>query len=229
MIDDILDGISACVFDAYGTLFDIGAAVERCRSRLGDDQAVALIALWRGKQLEYSWLRSLMQRHEDFWQVTGDSLDYAMASLGIDDPHLRATLMEDYLAPRPFPEVPAMLEALRAGGMRAVILSNGSPLMLTSAVRFAGLERHFHAVLSVESAGVYKPHPSVYRLAVDRLGVAAESIAFVSSNAWDVAGAASFGLRVCWVNRRNALADHLPGEAEVVLPDLSELPGLLGL
>lgn len=229
MIDDILDGISACVFDAYGTLFDIGAAVERCRARLGDDQAVALIALWRGKQLEYSWLRSLMQRHDDFWHVTGDSLDYAMASLGIDDPYLRAEMMESYLAPKPFGEVPTMLEALRSNGMKAVILSNGSPLMLTSAVRFAGLERHFHAVLSIESAGVYKPHPSVYQLAVDRLGTPPENIAFFSSNAWDVAGAASFGLRVCWVNRRNAQAERLPGEAEMVLSDLSELPGLLGL
>lgn len=224
-----LAAAKVCVFDAYGTLFDIGAAVEGCRSRLGDWQAAALIGLWRGKQLEYSWLRSLMQRHEDFWQVTGDSLDYAMATFGVDDPHLRATLMESYLAPKPFAEVPAMLDALRAGGMKAVILSNGSPLMLTSAVRFAGLERQFHAVLSVESAGVYKPHPSVYQLAVDRLGAAPESIAFFSSNAWDVAGAAAFGLRVCWVNRRGALPERLPGEAEMTLPDLSEVPGLLGL
>lgn len=229
MIDDILDGISACVFDAYGTLFDIGAAVECCRPRLGDEGATALITLWRGKQLEYSWLRSLMQRHEDFWQVTGDSLDYAMATLGVDDAHLRATMMETYLAPKPFAEVPAMLDALRASGMKSAILSNGSPLMLTSAVQFAGLERHFHAVLSVESVGVYKPHPSVYQLAVDRLGAAPETIAFFSANAWDVAGAAAFGLRVCWVNRRGTLAERLPGEAEMILPDLSEVPGLLGL
>lgn len=229
MIDDIMDGISACVFDAYGTLFDVGASVERCRAKLGDGTAATLIETWRRKQLEYSWLRSLMQRHDDFWHVTGDSLDYAMAALGIADPLLRAQLMEDFLTPRPFPEVPDMLERLRAGGMRAVILSNGSPMMLTSAVCFAGLERHFHAVLSAEAAGVFKPHPSVYHLAVERLGTAPETIAFLSSNAWDVAGAASFGLRVCWINRRGAPPERLPGDAEVTLPDLSELPELLGL
>jgi 2-haloacid dehalogenase len=225
----MMDGIAACVFDAYGTLFDVGAAVEHCRASLGEQRAQALIALWRSKQLEYSWLRSLMGRHEDFWHITGDSLDHAMATLGVDDPHLRCRLMETYLAPRPFSEVPAMLEALRAGGMRSLILSNGTPLMLTSAVRFAGLERHIHAALSVEAVGVYKPHPSVYQLAVERLGLAPETIAFCSSNAWDVAGAAAFGLRVVWINRRNAPPEQLPGEAEVVLPDLSDLPGLLGL
>lgn len=229
MIDDILDGISACVFDAYGTLFDIGAAVEHCRADLGDDKAVALVELWRRKQLEYSWLRSLMQTHDDFWHVTGDSLDYAMTALGVGCPLLRARLMEDFLSPRPFPEVPEMLERLRAAGMKAVILSNGSPLMLTSAVRFAGLERHFTAVLSVEAAGVYKPHPSAYQLAVDRLGIERDAIAFLSANAWDVAGAASFGLRACWVNRRNAPAECLPGAPEVVMPDLSVLPEVLGL
>lgn len=229
MIDDILDGISACVFDAYGTLFDIAASVERCRAALGEGRATALIELWRRKQLEYSWLRSLMGRHEDFWHVTGESLDYAMAALAVSNPLLRSQLMEDFLAPPAFPEVPGMLERLRAAGLRAVILSNGSPMMLASAVRFAGLERHIHTVLSVEAAGAYKPHPAVYQLAVDRLSAAPDTIAFFSSNAWDVAGAASFGLRTVWVNRKGAPPEPLPGVPEVVLSDLAAVPDLLAL
>lgn len=223
------DGIAACVFDAYGTLFDISASADRCRSALGDQRAIELVALWRRKQLEYTWLRSLMKRHDDFWHVTGDSLDYAMAAMGIADPVLRSRLMDDFLTPRLFPDALPTLQRLRASGLRLAILSNGSPMMLTAACQAGGLDRLLHAVLSVEAAGVYKPHPSVYKLAVEHLGAEPGAIAFMTSNGWDAAGAAAFGFRVAWVNRSKAVAERLPAKPQAELASLAELPSLLGL
>ncbi len=223
-----LDGITTCVFDAYGTLFDIAASARKAETALGAKTAGELVALWRRKQLEYSWLRSLMKRHADFWQVTGESLDYAMAAHGVDDPVLRSRLMEDFLTPKPFPEVPSVLRTLRESGRKLAILSNGSPQMLAAACHATELGRQFDAVLSVESAGVFKPAPAVYRLALDRFGGEPSAIAFMSSNPWDVAGAAAFGFRVVWVNRAAAPPERLPAAAEAVIADLSALPGLLG-
>lgn len=220
--------VSACVFDAYGTLFDLNLLAETCRDRLGD-KAAAFADLWRRKQLEYSWLRSLMGRHSDFWHVTGDGLDYAMAAFGLADPVLRSRLMEAYMQPRAFPEVPAMLARLRAGGLKTAILSNGTPAMLTSGVAVAGLERQFDAVLSVERAGIYKPHPSAYKLASDHFGLPARNILFLSGNGWDVAGASAFGFRVLWVNRAGAAPDHLPARPDGEIKNLSKLPQHLGL
>jgi 2-haloacid dehalogenase len=220
-----MQGIRACVFDAYGTLFDVHAAVRRLRPQIGAE-ADALSQLWRSKQLEYTWLRALMGRHADFWQVTGDALDYALARTGVDaavhEPLLRAYLTLDAYA-----EVPDILRRLRAAGLKLAILSNGAPAMLAAAVESAGIGELLDAVLSVEEVGVFKPHPSVYRLAVDRLGVRADQIAFQSSNAWDVNGAACCGLRPVWINRSGAPAERLPGAAEHELRDLSGLPGLL--
>ena len=221
------EGIGACVFDAYGTLFDFNAATERCRDALGA-QADPLSALWRTKQLQYTWLRSLMDQHVYFWQVTSDALDYAMATLGIDDEALRKRLLDCYKTLDAYPEVAGMLEALRGAGMKTAILSNGSPEMLASAVGSAGLGDLLDAVLSVEDVGIYKPHPSVYRLAVDRLGVETENICFMSSNAWDANGAAAFGFRVVWVNRFGQTAERLPGEPAAEIETLEALPGLLG-
>jgi 2-haloacid dehalogenase len=222
-----MPGVAACVFDAYGTLFDVHSAVARLGARVGP-QAEALSQLWRSKQLEYTWLRALMGRHADFWQVTGDALDYALARTGVD-PAVRAPLLQAYLALDAYPEVPEVLHRLRAGGLKTAILSNGEPRMLEAGARSAGIAGLLDAILSVEEVGIFKPHPEVYQLAVDRLGVAAGSIAFQSSNAWDVHGAAAFGLRAVWINRQGAPAEHLPGAAEHELRDLSGLPELLGL
>lgn len=223
-----LQDIGACVFDAYGTLFDTASAAARCKDALGSDWAV-LSDTWRRKQLEYSWLRSLMGRHTDFWHVTGDSLDYALASVKRNDPALRAMLMQQYLSLDPYPEVPDMLRRLKDKGMKVAILSNGSPTMLTAAVNSAGLSAVIDAALSVEAVGVYKPHPSVYQLAVDKLAVPAPRICFLSSNGWDAAGAAAFGFRTVWVNRTSAPPENLPASPERQITSLAQLAGLLGL
>ncbi len=220
--------IDACVFDAYGTLFDVHAAAARCRDDLGD-AADAVSQTWRTKQLQYTWLRSLMGRHIDFWQLTGEALDYALDAHGIDDAALRQRLMDCYLVLDAYPEVKDVLGRLHGAGLQCAILSNGAPDMLDAAVRNAGLGEVLDAVLSIEDVGIYKPHPSVYRLAVDRLGVEAERIAFQSSNAWDANGAAAFGFRVAWVNRFGQRPERLPGPADAEIATLDELPALLGL
>jgi 2-haloacid dehalogenase len=220
-------GIRACVFDAYGTLFDVHSVVGRLRDQLGD-QADALSQLWRTKQLEYSWLRALMGRHADFWQVTGEALDYALARTGVD-PAVRAPLLEAYLTLDAYPEVPDVLRRLRAGGLKTAILSNGEPGMLDAGAQSAGIDGLLDAILSVEEVGIFKPEPRVYRLAVERLAVPAATIAFQSSNAWDVHGAACFGLRPVWINRFGAPPERLPGGPEHELRDLAGLPALLGL
>jgi 2-haloacid dehalogenase len=220
-------GIRACVFDAYGTLFDVHSAVARLRARVGG-QADALSELWRTKQLEYTWLRALMGRHVDFWRLTGDALDHALARTGTE-PALREPLMQAYLALDAYPEVPDVLLRLREHGLRTAILSNGAPEMLAAGARSAGIDALVDAILSVEDVGIYKPHPKVYQLAVDRLALPPEAIAFQSSNAWDVHGAATFGLRAVWINRTGMPPERLPGAAEHELRDLSGLPALLGL
>jgi len=169
--------IDAIVFDAYGTLFDVSSAAARWREALGT-QADAISATWRRKQLEYSWLRSLMGAHADFWQLTAAALDYACERHAIVDASLRQRLLETYREPSAYPEVPSMLRAIRGAGFKTAILSNGAPSMLQAAVEAADLAAEFDAILSVESVGVFKPHPSVYQLAVDRLGVAAGRILF---------------------------------------------------
>jgi len=212
----------ACVFDAYGTLFDYASAAARSGAELGGRRE-PLVRLWREKQLQYSWLRSLEGEHADFWQVTGDALDFALASLGIDDGPLRGSLMDSYLTLDAFPEARGVLERVRESGIRTAILSNGSPGMLRSAVSNARFEPLLDAVLSVEEVGVYKPHPKVYQLAVDRLEVDSREILFVSSNAWDAWGASAFGMRVVWCNRYDQQAERLPGRPEREVRSLSEL------
>src|SRR5262245_17116315 len=223
-----LDGIKACVFDAYGTLFDFASAAQACRDILGRD-VEALTALWRDKQLQYTWLRAAQGRHADFWTVTADALDFALERLRIDAPGLRERLMALYLTLRAFPEVPDVLRRLKRAGLPTAILSNGSPHMLASAVDAAGLAGCFDAVLSVEEVGVYKPHPRVYQLAVDRLGVPAAAIAFQSSNAWDAYAASAFGMKVVWCNRYRQPRERLPGAPDREIASLAELPALLGL
>jgi 2-haloacid dehalogenase len=228
MTNSPLTGIQACVFDAYGTLFDYAAAAARCKQALGADWS-AFSDLWRRKQLEYTWLRSLMSKHADFWQVTAESLDFTMAAFARSGAALRAQLMQQYLSLDCYPGVAALLQRLQGAGLKTAILSNGSPSMLAAIVNTAAIGRLLDAVLSVESVGVFKPHPSVYQLAVDRLGVAPNQICFVSSNSWDAAGAAAFGFRVAWINRANAPRDNLPAVPEIEIASLDELPALLGL
>jgi 2-haloacid dehalogenase len=226
MKEDRLEGVSACVFDAYGTLFDFASAAKRCRDLLGDNTD-KLTALWRDKQLQYTWLRALQSRHADFWQVTADALDFALETLAIDRSGTRERLMNLYLTLEVFPEVAGVLRHLKQAGLRTAILSNGSPKMLDAVVRAAGLEELLDTVLSVEEVGVYKPHPKVYQLAVDRLGIPARAIAFQSSNAWDAYAAAAFGMQVVWCNRYGQRPERLPGSPDRIVMTLAELPPLV--
>ena len=221
-------GIRVCVFDAYGTLFDFASAAAGCAEILGD-RAAALTRLWRDKQLQYTWLRVGQGRHADFLQVTGDALDFALEALQLREVGLRERLMKLYLTLDAFPEVPAVLRALKAAGLGTAILSNGTPAMLKAAVANAGLGEVVDPVLSVEEVGVYKPHPTVYQLAVDRLALAPAAILFVSSNAWDVHAASAFGLRTVWCNRYGQARERLPGAPDREVGSLAELPGLVGL
>jgi 2-haloacid dehalogenase len=221
-----LTGIKACVFDAYGTLFDFATAAQKCRDVLGDD-IEKLTALWRDKQLQYTWLRAAQHRHADFWQVTGDALDYTLETLHIDKPGLRDRLMKLYLTLDPFPDVPDALKQLKAAELRTAVLSNGSPMMLDAAVKAAKLEPMLDAVLSVEEVGVFKPDPRVYQLAVDRLGISASAIAFQSSNAWDAYAASAFGMKVVWCNRYGQRPERLPGAPDREIRSLAELPALV--
>ena len=220
--------IDACVFDAYGTLFDTAAAARHCEAVLGA-KAAGLVQLWRTKQLEYTWLRSLRGDYVDFWHVTGESLDHAMRACAVDDPVLRGRLMEAYLVLAPFADAKDALTTVKAAGVKTAILSNGSPSMLTAAIDNASLATRLDAVLSVDAVRVYKPHPSVYQLACERFAIAADRICFVSANGWDVSGAARFGFRVVWLNRGGGLLDPLPGRPEAEIADLRALPRLLGL
>jgi 2-haloacid dehalogenase len=221
-----ISGVQACLFDAYGTLFDFASAAARCKGELGE-QATPLTVLWREKQLQYTWLRGLQGRHADFWQVTGDALDYAMATLRISDDGLRDRLMDLYLTLDPFPEVPATLRTLKEAGYATAILSNGTPTMLAAAVENARLGDLIDMIISVEEVGVYKPHPKVYQHAVDRLGVTPERICFQSSNAWDAYAGSAFGMRVVWCNRYGQGPERLPGRPDAEIRTLSELPSLL--
>ena len=223
-----LTAIDACVFDAYGTLFDVGSAAKRCADVLGT-KADALAAQWRTSQLQYTWLRSLMGRHADFWQVTSDALDFAMDALAIGDTALKKRLMDLYLELSAYPDAAVALATLRHAKRPAAILSNGTPKMLAATVRSAGLDALIDPVLSVEEVGIYKPHPRVYQLAVDRLGIKPDRIGFVSSNGWDVAGAGAFGFKAIWVNRAGAKTERLPTKPIAQITRLDELPALLGI
>ena len=209
-------------------MFDFAAAAWGCRDVLGDD-IDRFTTLWRDKQLQYTWLRAVQDRHADFWQVTGDALDFTLETLGLATSGIRDRLMTLYLTLEAFPEVPAMLERLKAGGMRTAILSNGTPRMLAAAVKGSKLTGLLDAVLSVEEVGVYKPHPKVYQLAVDRLGVPAAAISFQSSNAWDAHAASAFGMQVVWCNRYGQRQERLPGLPDREVRSLAELPDLVGV
>ncbi|QID19584.1 haloacid dehalogenase type II [Nitrogeniibacter mangrovi] len=223
-----LQGIEVCVFDAYGTLFDVSSVARGAQAELGERWA-ALSELWRSKQLQYTWLRGLAGHHADFWQVTGDALDVSLATLGIEQPGLRDRLMALYLRIAAYAEVVPTLRALRAAGLKTAILSNGSPAMLEAAVNNAGLAPLLDAVLSVEAVGVFKPHPKVYGLAGMHFGVPVERICFLSSNSWDAYSAKAFGFQVLWCNRFGQAAERLPATPDGQIRQLDELPRWLGV
>jgi 2-haloacid dehalogenase len=215
--------VRAVVFDAYGTLLDFASAAEREGDTLGERWR-ALADLWRRKQLEYTWLRSLMRRHVDFWQVTGEALDFALQSLGIHDPALRKRLMDLYLQLDAYPDARGALLALREQGLRLAVLSNGSTGMLDAGIRNARLDDLLDVVLSVEEVGIYKPSPEVYGLAARQLDLLPGEVGFVSANAWDAHGAGAFGFRVAWCNRSGQPPERLPGAPEIEVRSLSDLP-----
>ena len=221
-----IEGIKACVFDAYGTLFDVHSAVGRHRHRLGD-RADQVSNLWRTKQLEYTWLRSLMGHHADFWQVTQDALDFAFDMHGINNPDLHRDLMAAYLKLDCYPEVPEALSILKSRGFRLAILSNGTPAMLEAAVKNSGIDGLIENTFSVEDVSIFKPDFRVYQIAVDGLKVRSEEIVFQSSNAWDASGASAFGFKVAWVNRFGQSKERLPGKPNFEIKNLMELAALL--
>jgi 2-haloacid dehalogenase len=222
-----LSGVKACVFDAYGTLFDFASAARACPD-VPPEAAERLSALWRDKQLQYTWLLAAQGRHADFLQVTADALDFTLETLALTRSALRERLLDLYLRLSPFPEVPETLARVRAAGLATAILSNGTPAMLAAAVGAAGLNDLFDAVLSVEEVGAFKPDPRVYQLAVDRLGTPAASIAFVSSNGWDAQAASAFGIQVVWCNRYGQRRERLPGAPDREITTLADLPALVG-
>jgi 2-haloacid dehalogenase len=226
MAEAPLEGIRACVFDAYGTIFDYASVAARRKDALGD-AVDRLNSLWREKQLQYTWLRALQGRHAGFWQVTGDALDFAMETLGLTDRALRDALMNSYLTLDTFPEIPEMLARLKTSGLKTAILSNGSLEMLQKAVDHAGIGHLLDHILSVDEVGVYKPHAKVYQLAVDRLTIEPEAISFQSSNAWDAYAASAFGMRVVWCNRYRQRPERLPGKPDRELTSLADLPALV--
>ena len=217
--------IKALVFDAYGTLFDVHSVISVCDQTFPGHGA-ALSQAWRAKQLEYTWLRSLMGGYKDFWQVTESALIFACRSLGLScPPDIRARLMESYLHLNPFPEVQQTLRDLSDYSL--AILSNGSPRMLKAAVESAGLTGIFSRVISVDEAKIYKPSPRVYRLGPQKLHVAASAIGFISANFWDIAGAKAFGFHPYWINRSKAPADELGLLPDATLASLADLIGVL--
>jgi len=223
--------ITACVFDAYGTLFDVAAAARQAADA-PDFPALKphwaeLANHWRLKQLQYSWLRAVTGAHTDFWEVTQNGLDWALEATGLaGDPALRERLLALYWELQAYPEVPQMLAALKTAGLQTAILSNGSPAMLDGAVQSAGIGDVLDDVLSVEDVGIFKPDARVYDLVGKRFGCTADQVLFVSSNGWDAAAATGYGFTTAWVNRAGDPMDRLPWEPEHVLTDLTTIPTL---
>lgn len=221
--------ITTCIFDAYGTLFDVSAAARIAAGETGRESFAAhwssIATNWRLKQLQYTWLRAITGEHTDFWEVTENGLDWALEAEGLDgDADLRTRLLQLYRELEAYADVPDMLKTLKQAGMNTAILSNGSPAMLQDAVASAGLGALLDDVLSVESVGIFKPARVVYDMVGARFGCAADEVLFVSSNGWDAAGAAGYGFRTAWVNRAGEPVDRLPARPHVVLKDLTSLP-----
>lgn len=226
--------ITTCVFDAYGTLFDVAAAARQAASEPEFVHIApiwpALAEHWRQKQLQYTWLRAISQAHDDFWRVTQQGLDWALEKTGHGgDAALRERLLALYWELQSYPEVAPMLGRLKVAGLDTAILSNGSPEMLSGAVRSAGIEDLLDDVLSVESVGVFKPDARVYDLVGARFGCAKEEVLFVSSNGWDAGCATGYGFATVWVNRAGDPIDRLPWTPKTVMADLTGIPQIAGV
>lgn len=223
--------ITTCIFDAYGTLFDVAAAAREAANEPGREDFARhwpkVAEHWRHKQLQYTWLRAITDAHTDFWKVTRDGLDWALEANGLQaDTGLRERLLQLYWELSAYPEVPAMLAALKKQGLNTAILSNGSPDMLMGAVASAGIAPWLDDVLSVEDVGVFKPADAVYELVTKRFSCPRDAVLFVSSNGWDAAGASGFGFVTAWVNRAGEPVDRLPWTPAHILSDLTTIPEL---
>lgn len=225
--------VKVCIFDAYGTLFDVAGAARRAAQEPDFAQLAEtwpqIARDWRDKQLQYTWIRALTGAHADFWTVTEEALDWALAAAGLDgDAALRARLLDLYRELPAYPEVHGMLSTLRAQGMPSAILSNGAPPMLEAAVRSAGIEALLDDVLSVESVGIFKPDRRVYDMVGARFGTRPDEVLFVSANGWDAASATGYGFATVWINRMGQPVDRLPWRPHRDVPDLSSIPQIAG-
>jgi len=213
--------IKAIVFDAYGTLFDVNSAAEKCKGKIGDKWE-GFANSWRTTQLEYTWLRSLMKRHKDFWQVTEDSLDKSMKDFKIDS-SMKNELLNLYKVLSPYPEVKEVLKKLKVKEYKLAILSNGTPALLNELVKSSNLENIFDDLFSVEEVGIYKPDSKVYDMPIKKYQIKPDEVAFLSANTWDVSGGGNYGYNAIWVNRSNNIFDNLDYESENEIKNLKQL------
>ena len=216
-----MKNIKAIIFDAYGTLFDVNSAAEKCKDKIGDKWE-PFANFWRTTQLEYTWLRSLMKRHKDFWQITEDSLNKSMKAFNID-PKMKDELLNLYKVLSPFQEVPETLKTLKAKNFKLAILSNGTPSLLNQLVNNNNLDNFFDDLFSIEEVGIYKPDSRVYDLPIKKYNIKKNEVVFLSANTWDISGAGNFGYQTVWVNRNNNIFDNLDYKPNKEIKNLSEL------
>ena len=216
-----MKNIKAIVFDAYGTLFDVNSAAEKCKDKIGDKWEV-FAGHWRTTQLEYTWLRSLMKKHKDFWQITKDSLEKSMKTFKIDD-SMKNELLDLYKVLLPYPEVKEVLKSLKAKEYKLAILSNGTPSLLNELVKSSDLENIFDDIFSIEEVGIYKPDVKVYDMPVKKYQIKNSEIAFLSANTWDVSGGGNYGYNSVWVNRNNNIFDNLDYKPKNEVNNLTQL------
>ena len=220
-----MKNIKAIIFDAYGTLFDVNSAAEKCKDKIGDKWE-GFANYWRTTQLEYTWLRSLMNRHKDFWQVTEDSLDKSMKVFNID-PSMKDQLLNLYKVLSPFKEVPEVLKTLKEKNFKLAVLSNGTPTLLKELVKSNNLDKVFDDLFSIEQVGIYKPDSKVYDMPIQKYSIEKDEVAFLSANTWDVSGGGNYGYQSIWVNRNKNIFDNLDYKHKNEIKDLSELIKLL--
>jgi len=220
-----MKNIKAIIFDAYGTLFDVNSAAEKCKDKIGDKWE-AFANYWRTTQLEYTWLRSLMKRHKDFWQITEDSLDKSMSVFKIDN-SMRDELLNLYKILSPFEEVPKVLKSLKEKNFKLAILSNGTPSLLNELVRSNNLNNLFDDIFSIEEVGVFKPDSKVYDMPVKKYKIKKNEVVFLSANTWDVSGGGNYGYNSIWVNRNNNIFDNLDYIPKNKIANLNELINLI--
>ena len=220
-----MKNVKAIIFDAYGTLFDVNSAAEKCKDKIGDKWE-SFANFWRTTQLEYTWLRSLMKRHKDFWQITEDSLDKSMKAFSIDS-SMKNELMNLYKVLSPFKEVPETLKKLKGKNFKLAILSNGTPSLLNELVKSNNLDKLFDDIFSIEEVGIYKPDSRVYDLPIKKYKIKNSEVMFLSANTWDVSGGGNYGYQSIWVNRNNNIFDNLDFSPSNQIKDLTELVNLI--